>query len=128
MGRSKLWLGAWGGATAGYRPAAAGRRPSKITARVRCWSGREQFLAFARAERALLPVRFEACRETAVHETADPEVIVVEYELAGIVTTTGHRASAPFIGVLRVRDGKIAAWREYQDTSAIARALAQPPP
>jgi len=35
----------------------------------------------------------------------DPEVIVVEYELAGIVTTTGHRASAPFIAVLRVRDG-----------------------
>jgi len=89
--------------------------------------GREEFMAFARAERALLPVRFEECRETAVHETADPEVIVVEYELAGTVTTTGFRASAPFIGVLRVRDGKIAAWREYQDTSAIARALAQPP-
>ena len=89
--------------------------------------GRQQFMAFARAERALLPVRFEECRETAVHETADPEVIVVEYELTGTVTTTGHRASAPFIGVLRVRDGKIAGWREYQDTSAIARALAAPP-
>jgi uncharacterized protein len=89
--------------------------------------GREEFLAFARAERALLPVRFEECRETAVHETVDPEVIVVEYELTGTVTTTGHRASAPFILVLRVRDGQIVAWREYQDTAAIARALAQPP-
>jgi ketosteroid isomerase-like protein len=88
--------------------------------------GREEFVAFARAERPLLPVRFEECRETAVHETADPEVIVVEYELTGTVTTTGHRASAPFIGVLRVRDGKIAAWREYQDKAAIARALTQP--
>jgi ketosteroid isomerase-like protein len=37
-------------------------------------------------------------------------VIVVEYELTGTV-----------------RDGKIAAWREYQDRAAIARALAQPP-
>jgi uncharacterized protein len=89
--------------------------------------GRAEFMAFARAERAQLPVRFEECRETAVHETADPEVIVVEYELTGTVTTTGHRASAPFIGVLRVRDGKIAEWREYQDRAAIARALAQPP-
>ncbi len=85
--------------------------------------GREEFLAFARAERPSLPVRIEECQETAVHETADPEVIVVEYELTGTATTTGHRASAPFIGVLRVRDGKIVAWREYQDTAAIARAL-----
>jgi ketosteroid isomerase-like protein len=39
-------------------------------------------------------------------------------------TTTNHRAAAPFIGVLRVRDGKIAGWREYQDVPAIQRALA----
>ncbi len=89
--------------------------------------GRDEFLGFARAERAKLPVRFEECRETAIHDTADPEVIVVEYELTGTVTTTGHRASAPFIGVLRARHGQIAGWREYQDTAAIARALAQPP-
>lgn len=91
--------------------------------RPRLIAGREEFLAFAQAERASFPVRMEECRETAIHDTADPEVIVVEYELTGTVTTTGHRASAPFIGVLRVRDGKIAAWREYQDTAAIARAL-----
>jgi uncharacterized protein len=86
-------------------------------------TSRADFLAFARAERASLPLRLEECREKAVHETADPEVIVVEYELTGTATNTGHRASAPFIGVLRVRDGKIMGWREYQDTAAIARAL-----
>jgi uncharacterized protein len=69
-------------------------------------------------------VRLEECRNVVIHETADPEVIVIEYELAGIVTTTNHRAAAPFIGVLRVRDGKIAGWREYQDVPAIQRALA----
>jgi uncharacterized protein len=90
------------------------------------FAGRAEFLGFARAERASLPVRFEECRETAVHDTADPEVIVVEYELTGTVTITGHRASAPFIGVLRVRDGQVVAWREYQDTAAIARALGHP--
>jgi ketosteroid isomerase-like protein len=72
-------------------------------------------------------VRFEECREIAVHDTADPEVIVVEYELAGTVTTTGRRAAAPFIGVLRVRDGQVAGWREYQDAVAIAHALGQLP-
>ena len=64
---------------------------------------------------------------TTVHDTADPEVIVVEYELAGAVTTPGRRAAAPFIGVLRVRDGQIAGWREYQDAVAIAHALGQLP-
>ena len=93
--------------------------------RPRRFVGREEFLAFARPERASFPVRFEECRETAVHDTADPEVIVVEYELTGTVTTTGHRATAPFIGVLRARNGQIVGWREYQDKAAIARALGQ---
>ncbi|GAA3206950.1 nuclear transport factor 2 family protein [Actinocorallia longicatena] len=85
--------------------------------------GRAAFLAFAEPRRAAFPVRFEAVREVAVHDTADPEVIVVEYELEGTVTTTGHRASARFIGVLRARDGRIVLWREYQNTQAIAEAL-----
>jgi ketosteroid isomerase-like protein len=95
--------------------------------RPRRFEGRDEFLAFAGAGRAALPVRFEECREIAVHDTADPEVIVVEYELAGTVTTTGRRATAPFIGVLRVRDGQVAGWREYQDAVAIAHALGQLP-
>lgn len=85
--------------------------------------GREAWLAFYRARSAALPVRFEQFRELATHQTDDPEVIVVEYELAGTVTTTGLRASATLIGVLRVRDGLIQHWREYQDVLAISEAL-----
>ncbi|MCK9899351.1 phzA/B-like protein [Parafrankia colletiae] len=93
----------------------------------RRFDGREEFLAFAAAGRSSLPVRFEECRELAIHETTDPQVIIVEYELAGTVTTTGRHASAPFIGVLRVRGGLITVWREYQHTLAIAHALGQVP-
>ncbi len=71
-----------------------------MTARVRRWR------SSSRTGLASLPVRFEECREVAIYETADPEVIVVEYELAGTVTTTGRRTAAPFIGVLRVRAGQ----------------------
>src|ERR1700730_12115010 len=53
--------------------------------------GRAEFLAFAPAGRSSLPVRFEECRELAIHETTDPQVIVVEYELSGTVTTTGRQ-------------------------------------
>jgi uncharacterized protein len=82
-----------------------------------------EFEEATREERESLPVRFETFRYTAVHETADPEVTVVEYELGGTVLTTGRKASAPFIAVMRVRDGQIILWREYQDKLAIAEAL-----
>ena len=85
--------------------------------------GREAWLEFYRARGEHLPVRFDRFRELAVHATADPEVIVVEYELGGVVTSTGRAASSTFIAVLRVRDGLIRLWREYQDVAAIAEAL-----
>jgi ketosteroid isomerase-like protein len=43
--------------------------------------------------------------------------------LAGEIAGTGERGSVRFIGVLRVRDGRIVEWREYQDTHAIQQAL-----
>jgi ketosteroid isomerase-like protein len=101
-------------------PFAPPGRPHRI-------QGREEFLAFAAAERAAFPVRFDEVRDVVIHDSVDPEVIVVEYVLAGTVTTTGRSASAPFIGVLRARDGKIVHWREYQNGPAIAAALGRLP-
>ncbi|BAL86703.1 hypothetical protein AMIS_14830 [Actinoplanes missouriensis 431] len=97
-------------------PFAAPGRPSRT-------EGRERVLAWTQAGRASFPVRFDDCRNVVVHETADPEVIVVEYELAGTHTATGASASAPFIAVLRTRGGKLAHWREYQHTLAIMQAV-----
>ncbi|TDD43248.1 phzA/B-like protein [Nonomuraea terrae] len=85
-------------------------------------AGREEVAAFTAAGRSALPVRFDEFRTVAVHQTADPDVIVAEYELTG-TTATGHRASAAFALVIRVRDGRVAHWREYQDTAAITRTL-----
>lgn len=87
------------------------------------WAGRDEWLAFAGPARVAFPVRFDTFTKVAVHLTVDPEVAVVEYELGGEITTTGQRGSARFIGVLRVRNGKIAGWREYQNTYAIQQAL-----
>ncbi|MFC0504921.1 nuclear transport factor 2 family protein [Micromonospora costi] len=99
-------------------PFAAPGRPTRI-------EGKQRVLEYTRAGRAVFPVRFDDCRNVVVYETADPEVIVVEYELVGTHTTTAVTASAPFIGVLRTRDGKLAHWREYQHTLAIAQAAGQ---
>jgi hypothetical protein len=61
--------------------------------------------------------------DPAAMDDALAEDVVIEYELGGVITSTGRRARARFIGVLRVRGGRIAAWREYQDTYAIQAAL-----
>lgn len=100
-------------------PFAPPGRPARI-------EGRDTYIAYAEPRRADFPVRFDDVRVTALHETADPGTIVVEYVMSGTVTTTGHKSEAAFIGVLRARDGKIVLWREYQNVPAIAAALAAP--
>ncbi|WP_239137918.1 nuclear transport factor 2 family protein [Sphaerisporangium rufum] len=101
-------------------PFAAPGRPARF-------AGREEFLTATADERATFPVRFTGVDNVVIHDTTDPQVVVVEYELHGVVTATGRRAAAPFIGVLRVRDGKVVRWREYQHTLGIAHALGRLP-
>jgi ketosteroid isomerase-like protein len=81
--------------------------------------GRDAWLAFANPARAAFPVRIDDCHVKAIHDTADPATIVVEYNLTG--TAAGRRGTAPFIAVLTVRDGRVARWREYQNPLAMAR-------
>ena len=52
------------------------------------WVGRAEWLAFARAGRNQLPVTLDRFTKLAVHETLDPEVAVVEYELGGVITAS----------------------------------------
>ena len=54
-------------------------------------------------------------------------MLVVEYELTGKVLATGVRSSVTCIAVLRVRDGLVRNWREYQDIPAITEALTRSP-
>jgi ketosteroid isomerase-like protein len=82
--------------------------------------GRESFVAFAAPSREALPVRFDEFRNVVVHETTDPEVVIAEYELVGTHLETGRQSSAPFVMVLRVRDGKLVHCREYQNPLVMA--------
>jgi ketosteroid isomerase-like protein len=52
-------------------------------------------------------------RATAVHQTPDPEVVIVELEVAGELTTTGATYQLPYIQVFRIRDGQIVLFRDY---------------
>jgi uncharacterized protein len=56
-----------------------------------------------------------------IHETADPEVVVAEFEYHGIAAATGEPFVQPGILVLRVRDGEIVSSRDYLDHVTSAR-------
>ena len=60
-----------------------------------------------------------------IHETADPEVIVAEFDYAGTVIATGEPFRVPCVFVLRVRDGLIVESRAYIDHLAMAKARGQ---
>jgi len=66
-----------------------------------------------------LPLTLTA-RNVVVHETTDPEVVIAEfdYEIQGV-----RAARSANVQVLRVRDGKIVATRDYHDHAAIAGSL-----
>ncbi|HEU5030681.1 MAG TPA: nuclear transport factor 2 family protein [Spirillospora sp.] len=84
--------------------------------------GREALRAhFAQLE--TLPVEMKA-RNVVVHQTADPEVIVAEFEYAGRNTETGRDFVVPNVFVMRVRAGRIVESRDYAHHQAFEEAMA----
>jgi ketosteroid isomerase-like protein len=71
------------------------------------------------------PRLYRRAANITIHETADPEVIVAEFEYQGTVADTGEPFALPGIFVLRVRDGQIVASRDYLDHLTAARIRGQ---
>lgn len=71
--------------------------------------------------------RYKDLGYVTIHETANPEVIVAEYELRGEMTSTGDAFSIRFAMVITVRDGYIVHSRDYSDPIAGARLLGRVP-
>jgi ketosteroid isomerase-like protein len=68
------------------------------------------------------PLRYQRYRTLAIHDTDDPETIVVEQEAIGTSASTGDFA-LPNIVVLTARDGHIARLRDYVNVLAAAAAI-----
>jgi hypothetical protein len=67
-------------------------------------------------------IRISEHRDVAMHETTDPEVVIVEYEAHGNVVTTGAPFRQTVIAVFRVRDGRILSYRDYIDPLPLIEA------
>ena len=88
--------------------------------------GREKVRAVARMgmERSRQSGRrLTGYHSVVVHETSDPEVIIVEFELHGEIIATGETYQTPYIQVLRVRNGLIVSLRDYFPGEVLRRAL-----
>ncbi len=75
------------------------------------------------AEMADRPLNETGYRLLAVHQTANPEVIVVELDTNGVVTATGEPYDdLRYVEVIQVRKGQIVLWRDYWNPLASAEA------
>jgi uncharacterized protein len=59
-----------------------------------------------------------------IHETADPEVIIVENEVDMTRPGAGRSRSRTAVGVVRVRDDRVLLFRDYMDTGRFMRMAA----
>jgi ketosteroid isomerase-like protein len=62
-----------------------------------------------------------------LHETTDPEVIIVEYDLHGRMVSGDRPFTLSFVMVMTIRDGRIVHTRDYSDPIAGAQALGRLP-
>ena len=86
---------------------------------------REEFRA--RVTAGLAARRYTRAMDVRIHETADPEVVVAEYRLAGRKVADGSPFSLAFVMVVTVRDGLIVHSRDYSNPIDGARLLGRIP-
>jgi len=95
-------------------------RPAGVPARLQ---GRAEISGFL-TESANGFVRFDEYRNVVVHETTDPEVVIVEYNAVGTVLDTGAPFRQTVIAVFRVRNDLVLSYRDYINPLPLTEALA----
>jgi ketosteroid isomerase-like protein len=58
-----------------------------------------------------------------VYKSAQPGVIILEYEVHGKVPHTGKAYHNRFCSIITIKDRKIVHWRDYMDSLAVMLAL-----
>ena len=86
---------------------------------------REEFRV--RVTAGLASRRYTRALDVRIHETADPEVVVVKYRLEGEKVGQATPFSLAFVMIVQVRDGLIVHSRDYSNPIAGARLLGRLP-
>ncbi len=102
-----------------YAPDAVHEFPFRVPGFPERYDGREAVRAGYRAAWGATPVRPKEIEETAVHRSADPEVLVVEQTVRGEVAGRDGGFAVAGLLVMRVRGGLIVHARDYMDGLAL---------
>jgi hypothetical protein len=86
---------------------------------------REELRARFRAGAAIR--RYQRLSDVVIHDTADPEVVITEYQLHGELIETGQPFAQRFAMVMTVRNGQIVHSRDYTNPITGARMLGKLP-
>jgi hypothetical protein len=96
-------------------PFAPGRMPRR-------YRGRDaigEFQRFARDSFSEFSMTIDA-----IHETADPQVVVAEHHSRGIVAANGRAYENRYVTFFTFDEhGYVACWREYYDAGVVVRAF-----
>lgn len=65
--------------------------------------------------------------EITIHETPDPERVIAEYRVHGVIIATGATFALRFLMITTVRDGLIVESRDFSDVIGAARAYGRLP-
>jgi ketosteroid isomerase-like protein len=71
--------------------------------------------------------RYDSVEAVTIHETTNPEVVVVEYEIHGTRLSDNASFVLPYINVYTVRDGRIVSSKDHTDPIAASRAVGMLP-
>jgi ketosteroid isomerase-like protein len=64
----------------------------------------------------------------AIHETADPHVVIAEHRSDGVVAENGRRYCNHYVTFFTFDDdGRITKWREFYDAGVVVRAFRPDP-
>ena len=69
--------------------------------------------------------RFDEFTDVQMHQTLDPNLIVVEFLGRGEVLTTGKPYHQRYISVVQMQDGKISRYRDYWNPLVVLEAFAE---
>ena len=68
-------------------------------------------------------IALRSANELILHKTDDGRVVVIEYEVHGIVIRTGVKYENRFCSIIKIESRKIAHWRDYMDSLAAWNAM-----
>ncbi len=67
--------------------------------------------------------RFHEFADVQMHQTLDPDLLVVEFLGRGEVLTTGKPYNQRYISVVQMKDGKIFHYRDYWNPLVVLEAM-----